>query len=175
MEIKKLKDIQTALDQDLPEEIAFVDSDINLYDLAGPSRNEPLQQAIEAIKLTANLEKKYCQSTPARSTKQNPHKAISLIIRAANLPEDFPGYETAMNNLFFSLETLCRQAAQNSIWLLIENPPEKLLISPLELRDLIDSLSSPWIRILFNENNINHRIDISDYRNILGQRIAYTI
>ena len=171
MEIKTLNDILRLLKHENPSIIDAVDCQVSIFELANHDSLEAVERVISTIERAAELEKKYCIADPDRKSKQNPHKAISVLIRSINPPDDFPGYEKAMNNLFFSLEILCRAAEKQGIWLLVENVSKKLLISPLELRDLIDSLSCPWLGVYFNDNNLNNGFDVSDYIGILGKRI----
>ena len=174
MEIKTLNELKSLFSLENPEKIEAVACGISVFELAGYDHLSACEQVLNAVGLTGELEKIYCQIEPGRKTKSQPHEAIYLIINADDMPPGFPGYETAMNNLFFSLEALCKAVESYGFWLLIENPTGKLLLSPLEFRDFIDSLSCPWLGVYLNENNISKDIDVDDYKKILGKRIKAT-
>ncbi len=171
MEIKKLDELTSLLSAENPPVIDTVDCEVSVFELAKNDCVKALEDIAKAIELAGQLEMKYCNANPDRKSKLNPHQAIAVVIRGINSTESLPGYESGMNNLYFSLEKLCEIVSVKGIWLLIENPSEKLLFSPLELRELIDNLSCPWLGILFNENNVPTSSNIDDWIKILGKRI----
>lgn len=156
------------------DEKFIIDCGVDIYALAGNDNSLALDSVIKAIALAGELENKYREQDPARHSKASPHKSLAVLIRAGKYTSDsqqiWPGYQMAMNNVFMALETLVAEAERAAIWLLIENPAEKLLISPLELRDLVDELRNPWLAIYFNPDNVPESLDKSDFKTTLGSR-----
>ena len=170
MEIKKLEEIISLVDLDSPALVEAVDSGVTLFELAENDHEKSCGQVLEAIKIAGKLEQKYCEADPERKTKLNPHKAMAVVVRAADESGVLASYEEAMNNLFYSLEILCRSADNAGVWLLIENPKAGLMLSPLEMRDIIDNMSCPWVGVYFNKKNVAG-VKVEDYQRILGKRI----
>jgi len=80
-------------------------------------------------------------------------------------------YERAFNSLFDALERLSEIAERESVMLAMENPGGGLLLSPLELRELIDEINSPYLGICFNPDNVGQSGDPTDWLRILDKRV----
>ena len=95
--------------------------------------------------------------------------AVVIINAGDNSPDrqSITSYESAFNNLFTSLEALAQQAGELSMTLALENPAEALLLSPLELRDLIDEVNNPYFGLCFNPAHIPKSTDPFDWLKIM--------
>jgi len=80
-------------------------------------------------------------------------------------------YERSFNLLFEALERLTQVALKERVCLAFENPGAGLLLSPLEVRELIDQLNSPYVGICFNPHNAQILGDPLDWLKILGRRV----
>lgn len=174
MNIYNQKQLELALKGEFSDEINITDCGISSYQLAYIQDNSLTTSISQIITQAGQLDKIYRKNNPTRHTKANPHLATAVLIRADQNTVNnlkFPGYQQAMNNLYMALEILCRDANRAEIWLLIENPADKFLLSPLELRDMVDELNTPWLKIFLNHNNINPSLDATDFQIILGCRV----
>jgi L-ribulose-5-phosphate 3-epimerase len=81
------------------------------------------------------------------------------------------GYEDAMRRLEEALGILAAEAAQRRVGLGLENVWGKLLYSPLEMRDLIDRIASPWVGVHFDVGNIVQHGYPDQWIRILGKRL----
>ena len=81
------------------------------------------------------------------------------------------GYEAAFNRVFVSVESLVRKAEKLCVELHIENPGGGLLLSPLELREFLDEINSPYIGLCFNPAYASHFTDPLDWFSIMDRRI----
>ncbi len=176
MTISNIEDLNKAIKGEYSAKINITDCGISLYRLASMQDKTLIDSISKTIHQAGLLEQIYRQSDPVRHTKAAPHLATAVLIRADQKHLDglnFPGYQQAVNNLYMALEILCKEASQAQAWLLIENPAVKFLISPIELRDLVDELNEPWLKIFFNPENVNPVLDPDDFCTILGQRVYY--
>jgi hexulose-6-phosphate isomerase len=80
-------------------------------------------------------------------------------------------YENAFNCLFRHLEILASEAQKQKVNLALENPSRDLLLSPLELRDLIDQINSAHLGICFNPHYAAQLGKPLDWAHILNHRI----
>ncbi|GEM_PF-1369309 len=81
-------------------------------------------------------------------------------------------YEQAFNSLFGSLITLAEYAADRAVTLGFENPAQGLLLSPLEVRDLIDQINNPYVGLCLNPHNAQRLYDPLDLIELLGRQIV---
>ena len=81
-------------------------------------------------------------------------------------------YENAFNQLFQSLEKLADAVNLRSVYLALENPGSGFLLSPLELRQLIDEINSPWVGVCFNPNQAQRLASPLDWLTILDKRVS---
>ena len=80
-------------------------------------------------------------------------------------------YEETFNRLYESLEELTGRTETDGTSLALENPGGGLLLSPLELRELIDQVNSPYLGVGFNPENARQLGNPLDWCRILGRRI----
>ena len=80
-------------------------------------------------------------------------------------------YETAFNSLFLTITELADTAEELSAPLAIENPTAGLLLSPLELRDFIDEINSPYVGVCLNPTHAARFGNPLDWLHVLDPRI----
>ena len=93
------------------------------------------------------------------------HQTLTL----GSLPKG--SYEQSFYHLFASLQNLAAHAEKKSLHLALETPGSGLLLSPLELRELIDQVNNPYMGICLNPHYIKQNADPLDWLNILIPRI----
>ena len=81
-------------------------------------------------------------------------------------------YEEAFNFLFEAMESLAELAERESVMLALENPASGVLLSPLELRELVDELNSPYAGVYFNPFYAERLGEPVDWLRILGRRVV---
>lgn len=81
-------------------------------------------------------------------------------------------YDKAMQRTHDALREIKPVAETLNVTLAIENVWNKFLLSPLEMRDLVDELSSPRIGVFFDCGNVLQTGYPEDWIRILGPRIA---
>ncbi len=89
----------------------------------------------------------------------------------------FPGgeivpYDVAYERSFESICKLSKYAEEYDVNLAIENVGNKLLLSPLEMRDFIDKVNSPKVKQYFDVGNVIKNGYPDHWIDILGKRIA---
>ena len=80
-------------------------------------------------------------------------------------------YDHAYEHLRDSLQALAPEAEQLGVSVLIENIWNMFLLSPLEMRQLIDEVASPQVAVLFDTGNIVQFGFPEQWIRILGSRI----
>lgn len=141
---------------------ALLCATVSLFDLA---KNDPDEAAID-VRSMINLAGCCGDDLPV----------ILPADTAGGAPPDvITDYEGMFNRLFAELVGLTAYAEPRTVSLLLENPARGLLMSPLELRGLIDEINSGWIGIAFNPGNVPPDGDAADWIHILGQRIGAVI
>jgi len=80
-------------------------------------------------------------------------------------------YEEAYNQSLASMEQVKRLAEEYKICVGLENVWNKFLLSPLEFRDFIDKVDSPYVKAYFDVGNIILYGYPEHWINILGNRI----
>jgi len=80
-------------------------------------------------------------------------------------------YEVAYDCSQKSLFKLSEYAASNNITIAIENVWNKFLLSPIEMRDFIDEIGSPYVQVYFDIGNIIYIGYPEQWIRILGHRI----
>ena len=80
-------------------------------------------------------------------------------------------YETAFNSLFLTITELAYTAEELSAPLAIENPAVGLLLSPLEIRDFIDQINSPYVGVCLNPTHAARFGNPLDWLHVLDPRI----
>lgn len=85
-------------------------------------------------------------------------------------PEIVP-YDIAYQNAQHELEELAQSAAREKVFLAVENVWNKFLLSPLELRQFVDEINSPWVGVYFDVGNVLRTGFPEHWISILGSRI----
>ncbi len=80
-------------------------------------------------------------------------------------------YDQAWKRARAFVEAALPEAEAAGVFLCIENVWNKFLVSPLELRDFIDSFESPWVRSYLDVGNVLALGYPEDWIRILGKRI----
>jgi hexulose-6-phosphate isomerase len=86
-------------------------------------------------------------------------------------PEHVP-YDVAYENMNRSVAELIPTAEETGVLIGIENVWNKILMSPVEMRQFIDGFDSPWVRSYFDVGNVLRTGYAEDWVRILGERIA---
>ncbi|KPJ64518.1 xylulose 5-phosphate 3-epimerase [candidate division KD3-62 bacterium DG_56] len=81
-------------------------------------------------------------------------------------------YDVALARAQEALAELATEAEAAKVILGVENVWNKLLLSPLEMRDFIDALASPWVRVYFDVGNVLVSGFPQHWIRILGERIC---
>ncbi|HSW46853.1 MAG TPA: sugar phosphate isomerase/epimerase family protein [Phycisphaerae bacterium] len=81
-------------------------------------------------------------------------------------------YVDAINALNGTLRTLAFEAEARAVILAIENPADEFLLSPVEMRDLIDEVGSPWVQMCLNVGRVRRHGCPADWIDTLGPRIV---
>lgn len=82
------------------------------------------------------------------------------------------GYADALTFAADALHELARDAEARGIVIAIENVWNKFLLSPVEMRELVDRVNSPWVRVYLDTGNIVNFGYPQDWIDVLGRRIA---
>ena len=82
------------------------------------------------------------------------------------------GYEDAMWRVYDALCRLAPEAEARGVKIGVENVWNKFLMSPLEARELIDRVNSPWVGIYFDVGNVLAFGFSEDWIDLLGGRIV---
>lgn len=80
-------------------------------------------------------------------------------------------YDVAYERCLEALKELAPVAEEYQVELCIENVWNKFLLSPLEMRDLIDKVNSPWVGSYFDVGNVLYCGYPEQWIKILGKRI----
>jgi len=81
-------------------------------------------------------------------------------------------YDVCYKRAKQAVKKLARVAAKNKVRIGIENVWNKFLLSPLEMRDFIDSFESKWVGAYFDVGNVMLTGFPQDWIRILGRRIV---
>lgn len=82
------------------------------------------------------------------------------------------GYADALRLAYEALRELAGEAEARGVIIAIENVWNQFLLSPVEMRDLIDRVNSPWVQAYFDTGNVLKFGFPQDWIDTLGQRIA---
>jgi hexulose-6-phosphate isomerase len=80
-------------------------------------------------------------------------------------------YDVAYERTKAALETLAPAAERTGVSILLENIWNRFLLSPLEMRDLLDAIGSPQVRTIFDVGNVILFGYPEQWIRILGDRI----
>lgn len=139
---------------------SFIHPDFDLFSLLDPdeaARSQALELGRELIGAAARLNPDGMLTLPA-------HTRAPAGIKLDD-------YETALFTLFSQLEQLLREAERVAVRIALENPASGIFLSPLELRQFIDQLNTPWAGIAFNPAYAAALGRPSDWLGILGPRV----
>lgn len=81
-------------------------------------------------------------------------------------------YDIAYDRAFDSLARLAQYAAERKVCVGVENVWNKFLLSPLEMRQFIDDICSPWVGSYFDVGNVLATGYPDQWIRILGKRIT---
>ena len=145
---------------------AITSSRFDIYSLSSANK----QLHTEAIECFTSF---LCLAGKGSGIKQDSEKSEKpvIVISAHKQQKTTFSYEQAFNSLFDALERLSEIAERESVMLAMENPGSGLLLSPLELRELIDEINSPYLGICFNPDNVKRSGDPLDWLRILDKRV----
>jgi L-ribulose-5-phosphate 3-epimerase len=89
-----------------------------------------------------------------------------------NAPRPAARYEDALFRAHAALRTLALEAEARNVMLAVENGFERFLLSPVEMRELIDHVNSGWVRVGLNVGNALAFGYPQDWIDTLGSRIV---
>jgi len=81
------------------------------------------------------------------------------------------GYAEALKLAYDALQTLSFEAEARGVVIAVENVWNQFLLSPVEFRELIDRVNSPWVRVYFDVGNVLKFGFPQDWIQTLGSRI----
>ncbi len=81
-------------------------------------------------------------------------------------------YADALRFASSALCELVHEAERRGVTLALENTWNSFLLSPVEMRDFIDHINSPWVGVYFDVGNVLKFGVPQDWINTLGQRIS---
>jgi hexulose-6-phosphate isomerase len=94
----------------------------------------------------------------------------TILVTGGRVNEKTP-YDVAYDRLFKALQELRADAERCRVNIALENIWNKLLLSPLEFRDLLDRIGSPYIGCYFDTGNVMLYGYPEQWIRILGARI----
>ena len=81
-------------------------------------------------------------------------------------------YDVAYDRAFSVITQLALYAEEKKVTIAIENVWNKFLLSPLEMRNFIDSIGNPYVKAYFDVGNVVKDGYPDQWIHILGERIA---
>ena len=139
--------------------------------------------------LASGLFWKYWFTSDDRSERERAHGVARAMLRAASdlgvdaillipgvcmpLSGDRPPipYDVAYDRALEALRALAPVAEERGVHVGVENVWNGMLLSPLEMRDFIDAVGSPWVGAYFDVGNVVRSGLPEDWIRILGPRI----
>jgi hexulose-6-phosphate isomerase len=97
---------------------------------------------------------------------------VPAVVGTWNEPAPQVGYADALARSFEMLRQLREDAEDCGVHIAIENVPNRFLLSPIEMRDLIDRVNSPWVGVYFDTGNAVPFGYPQDWISVLGPRIV---
>jgi len=112
-----------------------------------------------------------CVSSHKDETASIAGKIVVIGANSVAIAEQTPlqSYQRSFNLVFKSLEILTRTADELKVYLALENPADQLLLSPLELRELLNAINNPYIGLAFNPSHAQQLGSAIDWLGILGR------
>lgn len=144
---------------------------------------------LEVASLASGLYWKYSLTSPdAAEREQARRMTVASLDRAAWLGTDallvVPGmvahfednkmrigYADALRLACEALRDLAAEAEKRGVILAVENVWNALLVSPVEMRDMIDRINSPWVAAYLDVGNVLRYGVSQDWVDTLGRRI----
>lgn len=103
-------------------------------------------------------------------------KSVLFIPGYVNIPWDpkseIVSYDVALKRAREALWKLAPLAESAQVFLGVENVWNKFLLSPLEFRNFIDEIGSPFVRVHFDTGNVLYSGYPEQWISILGERIV---
>jgi hexulose-6-phosphate isomerase len=96
--------------------------------------------------------------------------ADTILITGGRVDETVP-YDVAYDRLLHALQALRPDAERHRVNIALENVWNKLLLSPLEFRDLLDAVGCPFVGCYFDTGNVLLTGYPEQWLRILGRRI----
>ncbi len=84
---------------------------------------------------------------------------------------DVVDYDVAYERSFTAIRELAGYAEARKVFIGIENVWSKFLLSPLEMRDFVDKIGSPYVGVYFDVGNVVYCGYPNQWIKILGRRI----
>jgi len=146
------------------EFLGFTSPEADLFRLTGPG-GDPARLAAEAV-----IERLLHQAARRQGGASGLCRAV-LITAAGRLPANI-GYEDALHHLRQSVEALAIGADVLGVELWLETPAADLLLSPLEMRELIDTINNARCYVCVNTAHVSRFSRVEDWLAVLGRRVA---
>ncbi len=96
----------------------------------------------------------------------------AVVAHFAKPAEPVAPYAFALQQTYEALRELAPEAESRGVIIAIENVWNHFLLSPVETRELIDRIDSPWVRVYFDVGNVMRFGFPQDWIETLGRRIA---
>lgn len=94
---------------------------------------------------------------------------VLLLVPGTVSPEE--PYDVAIERAREGIKQLIDEAEKNKVYIGVENVWNKMFMSPLEMRDFIDSFQSEWVGAYFDVGNVLNFGFPEQWIRILGKRI----
>ena len=94
---------------------------------------------------------------------------VLLLVPGTVSPEE--PYDVAIERAREGIKQLIEEAEKNKVYIGVENVWNKMFMSPLEMRDFIDSFQSEWVGAYFDVGNVLNFGFPEQWIRILGKRI----
>lgn len=147
-------------------------------------------EGLEVASLASGLYWKYSLTSPDAAVREQARKmTVCSLERAAWLGTDAllvvpgmvthfednklrVGYAEALRLAYESLRELAGEAEKRGVIIAIENVWNAFLVSPVEMRDMIDKLNSPWVAAYLDVGNVLRYGVSQDWVDTLGRRLC---
>ncbi len=93
-----------------------------------------------------------------------------LLCVPGSVTDDY-AYDQALADLVTTFKGLAREAEKRGVIIGVENVWNKFMLSPIEFRDLIDEIGSPFVQVYFDVGNVVLTGFPDQWIRILGERI----
>lgn len=139
--------------------------------------------ALPVSSLSTALHWNYSLTDPEEATRQKGIEIVKKMIDVCQylggdtvlvvpgLVKETVAYDAAYDRALAALKELAPYAEEKEIYIGIENVWNKFLLSPLETRDFIDQIASPFVGMYFDAGNILQFGFPEQWVRILGSRI----